>query len=174
MGINDIDLVTYGSQGMILKLNSYIDQYAPDLLTLFKDYPEVEKAFRFPDGNMYSFYGVTKHPRDMSKHRFWLNKKWAETLGVPVPTTLDEFYTYLKAVKDGDPNGNGDTNDEIPLVAMYGPQDTTVNEYDISIPILTAMGLSSNRIEVVNGIVSFVPANPIYKEYSGLYEQTFY
>ena len=39
-----------------------------------------------------------------------------DALGISkIPGTTDELYEYLKAVKNGDPNGNG-KQDEIPLV----------------------------------------------------------
>lgn len=34
-----------------------------------------------------------------------------------IPTTLEEYYNYLVAVKEKDPNGNG-IADEIPLSAL--------------------------------------------------------
>ena len=32
------------------------------------------------------------------------------------PTTIDEYYEVLKAFKEQDANGNGDPDDEIPLI----------------------------------------------------------
>lgn len=157
-GLTNIELATYGGQGTILKLDEYIDEYAPDVMALFAELPEARAAMTFPDGHIYDLRGINTYPRELSKYRFWLNKQWAENLDVPFPTTLDEFYNYLKAIKDGDPNGNGDTNDEIPLGGMY-------TNWNVSIPILTALGFTETRIEAVDGKVIFVPAQPLYKEY---------
>lgn len=33
-----------------------------------------------------------------------------------MPTTTDEFYEMLVAFRDQDANGNGDPNDELPLL----------------------------------------------------------
>ena len=118
-GLSTTELITYGTQGTLLKLNDYLDEYAPDVIDLFEKYPEARKAHVFPDGGIYTLTGIIKNARELSRYRFWVNVAWAEKLNVPIPTTLDEFYNFLKAVKDGDPNGNGDKNDEIPIVAVY-------------------------------------------------------
>jgi putative aldouronate transport system substrate-binding protein len=157
-GLTDIDLVTYGSSGTIIALNEYLVEYAPDIISVFDEYPEVRAAQTFPDGNIYTINGCTLNLRDMNKVRFWLNKKWAENLNVPAPTTLTEFYNYFKAIKDGDANNNGNSDDEIPLSGRYAKQD-------IATPILTALGFSEMRIETKNGKVMFVPVQPLYKEY---------
>lgn len=44
----------------------------------------------------------------------WINTKWLETLGMEIPTTVEEFKEVLIAFRDEDPNGNGE-KDEIPL-----------------------------------------------------------
>ena len=45
----------------------------------------------------------------------FINKTWLDNLGLEVPTTWDELKEVLIAFRDGDPNGNGDTTDEIPM-----------------------------------------------------------
>ena len=57
-----------------------------------------------------------------------INNKFCEALGMDIPTTIDEYYDYLVAVKTKDPNGNG-LNDEIPLVgfAKSGNGDIITN-----------------------------------------------
>lgn len=49
-----------------------------------------------------------------------------ETLGIEEATTVDEFYNNLIAIRDGDPNGNGDTTDEIPL-AIHAMGGSAIN-----------------------------------------------
>jgi putative aldouronate transport system substrate-binding protein len=46
--------------------------------------------------------------------RFWINTTFLKNLNMKTPTTTDEFYEYLKAVKTRDPNKNGKA-DEVPL-----------------------------------------------------------
>lgn len=163
--LSDNDLATYGGQGIVLALEDYM---TPEIMPNFYDvindgYENLRASMAFPDGHIYSFKGLSGAEREYALSRFWVNKTWAETLGVKVPETLHEFYTYLKAVKDGDPNGNGDTTDEIPLGGKYDPQGDPY--YDAFIPILTGFGLSERRYEAIDGKVQYNPTEPVYKEF---------
>src|SRR5699024_9236682 len=83
---------------------------------LFEEYPEIKKAVTFPDGKIYSFPTVVS-PEFTSMllgPRPWVNEEWLESLDMEMPETTEEFYEYLKAVKEDDPNGNGEA-DEIPF-----------------------------------------------------------
>ena len=109
------DIMKYGEQGVFVPLNDLIDDYAPNIKQIFEDYPEVEKALTFPDGNIYSLPSIFS-PEFLSMRigaKPFINKEWLEALDMDMPETTDEFYDYLKAVKEDDPNGNG-KNDEIP------------------------------------------------------------
>ena len=48
-----------------------------------------------------------------------INQAFLDALGMEMPTTIEELYDYLVAVRDKDPNGNG-KKDEIPLVWRDG------------------------------------------------------
>lgn len=163
--LSDIDLATYGGQGIILALEDYMTpEIMPNFYAVMADgYESLKASMTFPDGHIYSFKGLSGAEREYALSRFWVNKAWAENLGVKIPETLDEFYTYLKAVKDGDPNGNGDTTDEIPLGGKYDPQGDPY--YDAFIPILTAFGMTERRYEAVDGVVQYNPVMPVYKEF---------
>lgn len=116
--IPDGDVMKYGQQGMFIPLNDLIDKYAPNIKKLLDENPDIRKGLTMPDGNIYSiprvydpgFTSVLVNPKQ------WINTKWAETLNLKLPETTDEFYNYLKAIKEGDPNGNGEA-DEIPYGA---------------------------------------------------------
>lgn len=113
--IPNLDLYKYGDQGTFIELNDLIDEYAPNLKKIFEEYPEVEKGLTFPDGNIYSFPTVFSpdFPSLLLYLKPWIREDWLETLDMDMPETTDEFYEYLKAVKEEDPNGNGEA-DEIP------------------------------------------------------------
>ena len=110
------DLFKYGQQGTFVALNDLIEQYAPNLNQFLEDNPSVKKGITFPDGNIYSlpylqdeaFLSIRLSARP------WFNQEWLDALGMDLPETTDELYDYLVAIKEGDPNGNGDTDDEIP------------------------------------------------------------
>lgn len=115
-GLTVNDLFKYGKQGTFIELNDLIDQYAPNLKKLMNEYPEIRKGLTFPDGKIYSLPSI-QDPDFLSIRlggRPWINKEWLATLGMEMPQTTDEFYKYLKAVKEQDPNGNNKA-DEIPF-----------------------------------------------------------
>ncbi|CAG7654935.1 extracellular solute-binding protein [Paenibacillus allorhizosphaerae] len=109
------DLTRYGSQGVFIKLNDLIDKYAPNFKKLMEKYPDLKKGLTMPDGNIYSmpsFYDPTFLSLLIGTP-LWINQDWLTKLNMPEPKTTDEFYQYLKAVKNTDLNGNGKP-DEIP------------------------------------------------------------
>lgn len=112
------DLFKYGEQGVFLSLNELIDQYAPNLKKIFEEHPEVKKAVTLPDGNIYSFPTVQGFQSMRFSTKPFINGDWLDALEMEIPETTEEFYQYLKAVKEQDPNGNGEA-DEIP----YGAQN---------------------------------------------------
>lgn len=80
-----------------------------------EDNPEIERAITFPDGNIYSLPNIAAE--DFTSLRVgampWINTDWLEALDMDMPETTDEFYEYLKGVKEEDVSGTGQ-NDEIP------------------------------------------------------------
>lgn len=109
--LTNVDIFKYGQQGTFIKLNDLIDEYAPNLKKLMDENPEIRKAITFPDGNIYTMPSVVSEDflSVRLSSRPWINQKWLDELGMEVPETTEEFYEYLKAVKDLDPVGNGKT-----------------------------------------------------------------
>lgn len=113
--LSNSDMMKYGKQGVFLPLNDLIDEYAPNFKKILEENPVIEKQITFPDGNIYGFPKITD-PEFFSyrtKEKPWINEKWLEALDMDMPETTEDFYQYLLAVKDGDPNGNGKA-DEVP------------------------------------------------------------
>ncbi|GAQ16937.1 ABC transporter substrate-binding protein [Oceanobacillus picturae] len=112
---SDVDIMKYGEQGVFLELNDLIDEHMPNVKKLFEQYPEIEKALTNADGKIYSLPTVYS-PDFMSMTsniKPWIREDWLKKLNMEMPETTEEYYQYLKAVKEGDPNGNGEA-DEIP------------------------------------------------------------
>lgn len=119
----NIDLLKYGEEGVFVELTDLITEYMPNLNALLEEYPEIEKGMKFPDGNIYSL--PTIYSPDFTSvlagQKNWIRKDWLEKLDMDIPETTDEYYHYLKAVKETDLIGDG-KNNEIP----YGGYRTTV------------------------------------------------
>src|SRR5699024_2897920 len=96
------DLYKYGNQGTFIRLNDLIDEHAPNFKKILEENPEIEKAITFPDGNIYSFPLI--YDPDFSALRIsegpWIREDWLGELGMENPETTEEFYEYLKAVKE--------------------------------------------------------------------------
>ena len=117
--LNASDLVTYGSQGMLIPLNDLIDQYAPNLKALFEAHPEVKSMVTAPDGNIYSTPYVQQGEDGTIASNMMINVTWLQRLGLEKPTTMEELKTVLTAFRDQDANGNGDPSDEIPMTFKF-------------------------------------------------------
>jgi putative aldouronate transport system substrate-binding protein len=108
-------LVTLGASKLVLPLSDLIEKHGFNMKQLYEQRPEVYAVMKSADGNIYSLGSFGVNDANRMAMRFWVNKTFLDTLGMKVPTTTDELYEYLKAVKTRDPNGNGRA-DEIPLI----------------------------------------------------------
>lgn len=121
-GFSDYDIVTYGGNGTLIPLEDLIPQYAPNIQAAFERYPALRAAVTAPDGHIYTLPTMIQMGpgSGIGAVRFFhvINKTWLDTLGLEMPTTLDELHDVLLAFKTQDPNGNG-VADEIPFSFMF-------------------------------------------------------
>ena len=108
----DSDFAMY--QGLFVNLAPLIESHGPNIRRMFSENPETLVLAKQPDG---AIYATPKYQRFWPKTNgtMFINQVWLDNLGLQVPTTWDELYNVLVAFRDGDPNGNGDRNDEIPM-----------------------------------------------------------
>lgn len=125
MSLTGIERESYGSQGYFIdllpyfkahELTYYFDGEAASYLT------DAEKEMTITaglssDGALYAFPFWAVSVADPWSNGLMINNTFCEALGMEIPTTIDEYYDYLVAVKNQDPNGNG-LADEIPLVGF--------------------------------------------------------
>lgn len=126
MGMSDTEIYNYGSGGYFIPLNDYMENNADQWNEMMDNWATPEQKERILrdahsfDGNIYAFPRFYCDPCDASALYMSVNKQWLDNLGLEVPTTTDELYTVLKAFKEQDANGNGDPNDEIPMIGHTG------------------------------------------------------
>ncbi|WP_211746637.1 extracellular solute-binding protein [Paenibacillus sp. Marseille-Q4541] len=109
--------VNYGTQGILIPLEQLIEDYAPNIKKVLEENPDIKKSITTPDGHIYSLPRIDL-TAVWNHGPIWYNGAYLEALGVDkLPETTEEFYTYLKRIKEEDPNGNGKA-DEIPLVSV--------------------------------------------------------
>lgn len=111
--MSQYDLLKYAKQGVIIPVEDLIDNYMPNLKKILDENPEYRKLITAEDGHIYSFPWIEQLGTDKEAIQSigsipWINKKWLDELGLPVPTTTDELYNTLKAFKEQKPEGRDD------------------------------------------------------------------
>lgn len=106
------EVQSYANQKQLIPLEDLIDEYCPNIKKIFEDYPEIKRDLTASDGHIYGLTSMDLNGG--SPQRFFINKKWLDAVGLPIPQTTDEFTAAMQAFKDQDPNGNGQ-QDELPL-----------------------------------------------------------
>ena len=114
VGFSNYDLARYGRGGTFLDLTPYITpEIMPNLYKILEENPAIKAAITQDDGGIYGLpaaemmgTGAIGAEDDMSIHSIqqfsMINKRWLDELGLPVPETVEELETALRAFKDND------------------------------------------------------------------------
>lgn len=121
-------LLNYGSQGVFLALNDYIDTIGVEVHDAFErvSIDNLRELMTQADGNIYNLPKYTEQVGNMHSQRQWINQVWLDNLGLDMPTTTDDFIEVLKAFRDLDPNQNG-KKDEVPFTGSQGWQSSSLD-----------------------------------------------
>ncbi|PPF83704.1 sugar ABC transporter substrate-binding protein [Pseudoclavibacter sp. RFBJ3] len=158
-GLSDSEIVQNGSNGTLIPLEDLIAAHAPTLSGILDARPDIRAALTASDGHIYTLpsveeLGILQYPNFL-----YINKQWLDTLGLPMPTTIDEYQAALEAFKTRDPNGNGKA-DEVPL--SFRTDSFAANPSDL----ITALGgqpeNNDHRI-VRDGTVEFTANTSEYR-----------
>jgi putative aldouronate transport system substrate-binding protein len=126
----------YGMEGAFIPLNDLIDKHAPNIKAFLAANPVIKSAITAPDGKIYHMPYL---PDGKPGRGYYIRQDWLDTLGLAVPTNIDELYDVLVAFRDQDPNQNGE-KDEVPffnrhpeevyrLVTFFGGRSTGTDNY---------------------------------------------
>jgi putative aldouronate transport system substrate-binding protein len=85
---------------IVLKANDYINQYAPNLKKYLKDHPDIDKSVKTDSGSYYCFPFIRGADENMTYNGLAIRNDWLKDLNLQTPTTIDEWYTVLKAFKE--------------------------------------------------------------------------
>ena len=104
-GFSDTDLLKYAKQGVIINVEEYIDKYMPNLQKVFEQAPEYRKMCEDENGHIWALpwieqLGSEKTAIQTVGNMPFINKAWLDFLGLPVPSTVDEFEQTLIAFRD--------------------------------------------------------------------------
>ncbi len=151
----------YIKDGVILRLNDLIDKYAPNYKKVLKDHPDWFKQVMNDEGDLYGFPFIRGDPFLQVYTGPILRRDWLEKLGLQVPTTIDEWYSVLKAFKEKDPNGNGKA-DEVPFTPYVSPKPT--DGFRSSGSFIGAWGILMDYYQE-NGVVTHGAVQPQMKDF---------
>ncbi|GBG11482.1 hypothetical protein PAT3040_06303 [Paenibacillus agaridevorans] len=99
-------------------------------------------------------YGVAKEPT-LRTFSYWIRQDWLNNLGLPMPTTLDEFNDVLVAFTKNDPDGNK-KNDTYGMTGIF----TGLHAFT---PIMTTFG-AAPTYQIRNGEIVNFYSDPQLKE----------
>ncbi len=157
----------YGAEGVFVPLEDLIKEYAPNL-TAYLDENDLWSYVTAPDGHIYSLPAINTNAERAAGFHVWINKTWMNNLGLEDPTNLDEFYEVLKAFKEQDANGNGDTDDEIALSVPDG-----MNYLDNYLPYFGVNVDMNTWLAVKDGELIYVPTSDEYKEFLKFFKKLY-
>ncbi|SDD56149.1 putative aldouronate transport system substrate-binding protein [Paenibacillus sp. UNCCL117] len=136
---------------VLLPLNDLIDKHAPNLKKMLQQDKELDKMLKTDSGKYYVF-PMIRPDNGLVFRGPMIRKDWLDELGLPVPTTIDEWYTVLKAFKEK----KGAT---APLTAQYTP-----SELDIRDAFIGAFRTANRYYIDDQGKVKYGPVDPQFKE----------
>lgn len=154
--------VTKNSASLV-PLNDLLEEYAPNYMAMFEKYPDLLEMATMVDGNIYTLpIGDYSNPDNQGEGIQFINKAWLDKLGLEIPTTTDEYYEMLKAVKEGDPNGNG-VADEMPV--LFCQNNWAAHFINLLGPwgIVEWRGGGNGYLKVEDGQVIFTPTLPEFR-----------
>ncbi len=109
--------MSYIKSGMFVALDEHFDSM-PNYKKFLDENPNIKAMLTATDGHIY--YVPQTVVTNNYQPCMMINVRWLEQLNMSEPKTLDEFVAMLRAFRDNDMNGNGDTTDEIPMSVTSG------------------------------------------------------
>jgi putative aldouronate transport system substrate-binding protein len=135
---------------VIMPLNELIDKHAPNLKKLLQQNKELDKMIKTDSGKYYVF-PMIRPDNGLVFRGPMIRKDWLDELKLAVPTTIDEWYTVLKAFKDK-------KGASAPLTAQY------TNELNIQDAFIGAYKTANRFYIDDSGKVKYGPIDAQFKE----------
>lgn len=95
------DIVTNAAShienGVIVPLNDYLEEYAPNLWAIMQSNPDVEKSYKTDDGDYFCF------PALVEADTSWglvINQAWLDECNLEAPETIEDLTNVLRTFKE--------------------------------------------------------------------------
>ena len=125
--------------------------YAPNFTALMREFDEIRRDSMTDDSQIYNMPFLKTAPEDRAVGQFHIRQDWLDKVGLPRPTTMDEWYTVLTAFKKLGP-------DIIPFISVPQGNIHGVERFSY------AWGFPTN-FYIDNRQVKYGPAQPDYKTF---------
>lgn len=88
------------NDGVIVSLNDVFEKYCPNLMAYLEANPDIDKMIKTDEGNYYTFPFIRGDEILTNTIGLMIRQDWLDDLGLPVPTTIDEWHTALTKFKE--------------------------------------------------------------------------
>lgn len=153
--------VKYGKEGIFLDLAPFIEKYGYEIPKAYEANSLLPGAVTTPDGEIFALAGINECYHCLYCGRAWINQTWLDNLGLDYPETTEEFVNVLRAFKEQDANGNGDPNDEIPMLGISGMWRASCYDFLLGSFVYNDF---TDRLSVENGTVNYVANTEEFRE----------
>ena len=159
--IDSASQVKYGKEGVFVNMAPMIEQYGYEIPKAYEANNLLPGAVTTPDGEIFALAGVNECYHCLYCGRAWINQTWLDNLGLDYPETTEDFVNVLRAFKEQDANGNGDPNDEIPMLGISGMWRASCYDFLLGSFVYNDF---TDRLSVENGTVNYVANTEEFRE----------
>lgn len=145
------------ADGVIIKLNDLQKTYAPDLTKIYSTYKDVDIQMKSDDGSYLSVPKIIGTAGMSTTSGLTIRKDMLDKVGLPVPATIDEWYTVLTAFKT-----------KLGVAAPLLLKNVNHSFFKGGDYFIGAYGISHTYF-TENGTVKYGPADPRYKDFLATY-----
>jgi ABC-type glycerol-3-phosphate transport system substrate-binding protein len=92
-------LAKYGKQGILVSLNKYLQQYAPNVVKALHDFTGAAQAVTDPQGNIWGIPSLNYCLHCDFSAKIWINTTWLAKLHLKMPHTTAQFAAVMHAFK---------------------------------------------------------------------------
>lgn len=132
--VGEDNYVEYGEDGYFLDLTEYMEDkeksaaFWERLEELDEEHQRmVIDAMQADDGSYYGLARIEESLVDVIDCQMYINQEWLKKLNLEMPTDMESLYNVLVAFNTLDPNGNGNPDDEYPMVGCATASGDIVN-----------------------------------------------
>lgn len=145
-------------EGFIIPLNDSLPKYAPNLSQLMADNPDIAREVKTPEGDILYFPYIRNDVESLVSTGPIMRKDWLDELGLPAPSTIDEWHAALTAFKE--------------KKGVKAPLTLIPAHLGNGSPFVGSFGIGS-RYYLDRNQVKFGPAEAGYKDFLALFRKWF-